>query len=414
MLVQSLESTLPSRSEKSDMFLISRRVDFGRFKRDFTTSRGLDALVVWTGIRSYLKGSIEAVQKGDPLTEVEFLNTTKFGRKRCLLDPEQRSIVYKHFERYEKIRKELELWDDCDRVAATLDRITNLRSTDEFRYREICYSKIYVDEVQDYTQAEIALFFLLSGPNDLFWLATRHNLSSKELLSDSRRCGQSDTSYTKMTKALCKPLQVNLNFRSHSGILDVAGAVLLRLFDVFPDSATKTQPDRGLFRGPRPSIFHNVEVLRLKEAVSKLDGVVVLTHDENVSRWKRLLDYPLVYGIREAKGLEFQCVLLVDFFGGLPYLFRPAGGICYWNETAPLSKCPEVEGQLKLLYTAVTRCIERLFFAETSSCAAGLLYSVVTTKRGPMNQSVAVKQNVVWRRWCSRQTSGDQWVWTMR
>jgi hypothetical protein len=85
-------------------------------------------------------------------------------------------------------------------------------------------------------------------------------------------------------------------------------------------------------------------------------------------------------------------------------LFRPAGGICYWNETAPLSKCPEVEGQLKLLYTAVTRCIERLFFAETSSCAAGLLYSVVTTKRGPMNQSVAVKQNVVWRRWCARQT----------
>jgi hypothetical protein len=37
---------------------------------------------------------------------------------------------------------------------------------------------------------------------------------------------------------------------------------------------------------------------------------------------KRLLDYPLVYGIREAKGLEFQCVLLVDFFGGLPYLFQ--------------------------------------------------------------------------------------------
>jgi hypothetical protein len=27
---------------------------------------------VWTGIRSYLKGSIEAVQKGDLLTEVEF------------------------------------------------------------------------------------------------------------------------------------------------------------------------------------------------------------------------------------------------------------------------------------------------------------------------------------------------------
>jgi hypothetical protein len=63
MLVQSLESTfLPE--AKSQICFISRRVDFGRFKRDFTTSRsGLDALVVWTGIRSYLKGSIEAAYK---------------------------------------------------------------------------------------------------------------------------------------------------------------------------------------------------------------------------------------------------------------------------------------------------------------------------------------------------------------
>jgi hypothetical protein len=116
-LAQSLESTLPSRSvEKSDLFLTSRRVDFGRFKRDFyDKSCGLDALIVKTGIRSYLKGSIEAVQKGGPLTEAEFLNTTKFGRKRCLLDPEQRSAVYQHFERYERNRKELELWDDCAR-----------------------------------------------------------------------------------------------------------------------------------------------------------------------------------------------------------------------------------------------------------------------------------------------------------
>jgi superfamily I DNA/RNA helicase len=154
---------------KSNLFWPSRRVDFGRFKRDFyDKSCGLDALVVWTGIRSFLKGSIEAVQKGEPLTGTEFLNTTKIGSKRCLLDPEQRSTVYQYFERYEKTRIELGLWDDCDRVAATLHRIYRLRSTEELRYRELCYSKIYVDEVQDYTQAEIALFFLLSGPNDLF------------------------------------------------------------------------------------------------------------------------------------------------------------------------------------------------------------------------------------------------------
>jgi superfamily I DNA/RNA helicase len=75
----------------------------------------------------------------------------------------------------------------------------------------------------------------------------------------------------------------------------------------------------------------------------------------------------------EAKGLEFQCVLLVDFFGGLQHTLQTRDLLLEQELTAPLSKraCPEVEGQLKLLYTAVTRCIERLFFAETSSCAAG-------------------------------------------
>ena len=32
---------------------------------------------------------------------------------------------------------------------------------------------------------------------------------------------------------------------------------------------------------------------------------------------------------------------------------------------------PDIEAQLKLLYTAVTRCIERLFFVETTSSKAG-------------------------------------------
>ena len=35
------------------------------------------------------------------------------------------------------------------------------------------------------------------------------------------------------------------------------------------------------------------------------------------------------------------------------------------------STYPEVEGHLKVLYTAVTRCIDRLFFAETEDSVSG-------------------------------------------
>jgi hypothetical protein len=174
-----------------------------------------------------------------------------------------------------------------------------------------------------------------------FWLATQHSLLSRGSLSVSTRCGQPIPSVGLQRRQ--KSLQVNLTFRSHSGILNVAGAVLLCLFVVFPNSATKTKPDCGLFRGPRPSIFHNVEVSRLKKVLSKLDEVVVLTHDENVSRWKWLLGCPLVYGIREAKGLEFQqCVLLVDFCGGLPLQTRCRNMLLERHCSAFKEKCPEV------------------------------------------------------------------------
>ena len=111
---------------------------------------------------------------------------------------------------------------------------------------------------------------------------------------------------------------VHLNFRSHCGILNVAAAVLSCMFEAFPDSAKQLKEDRVLFQCPQPGMFNNVELARLWELVMKRKGVVVLAHDRDVSRWKRSLDYPLVYGIREAKGLEFQEVILVDFFGGVP------------------------------------------------------------------------------------------------
>ncbi len=121
---------------------------------------------------------------------------------------------------------------------------------------------------------------LLSGPNDLFLAGDPAQSVVEGVTFRFEEVRPVGYHLYKDDKSLCKPLQVNLNFRSHSGILDVAGAVLLRPFSVFPDSATKTKPDRGLFRGPRPSIFHNVEVLRLREAGWKLSGVVVLPHDE--------------------------------------------------------------------------------------------------------------------------------------
>ena len=259
-----------------------------------------------------------------------------------------------------------------------------------------------MDEVQDYTQAEIAVFFFMCGPGDLF-LAGDPAQSVVEgvefRFEEIRSVGYRLYGENRRHLILDKPKTVHLNFRSHCGILNVAAAVLACMFKAFPDSAKQLKEDRGLFQGPRPGVFHNVEVARLRELVMKRKGVVVLTHDRDASRWKQSLDYPLVYGIREAKGLEFQEVILVDFFVGVPdSLQKPWRDLLLGRDLADISQRPEVEGYLKLLYTAITRCIQRLFFAETSSSIAGVAFirwlTTTTTMSRSGKEALAVKSSV--------------------
>ena len=111
-----------------------------------------------------------------------------------------------------------------------------------------------------------------------------------------------------------------------------------------------------------------------------------MTHDESALKWKEKLGYELVYGIREAKGLEFKTVIILDFFAEIEErLQKPWRNLLKGNRQGEDFEVqyPIVETHLKLVYTAVTRCIEQLFFAETTSSFAGeaALKRYLTTPR---------------------------------
>jgi ATP-dependent exoDNAse (exonuclease V) beta subunit len=134
-----------------------------------------------------------------------------------------------------------------------------------------------------------------------------------------------------------------------------------------------------------------------------IDGVVLLTHDENVNALRSLVgEDVLVFGIRYSKGLEFPHVIIVDFFSSLDKSLEKAmksvfsirstqeSGVEDLKDTAP-----EVETQLKLLYTAITRCSKRLFFAETKRSGAGEAFRKwCTIERNDKRIALAVEQSV--------------------
>jgi len=107
---------------------------------------------------------------------------------------------------------------------------------------------------------------------------------------------------------------------------------------------------------------------------------MVLTNDRNLARIKQSLnEYPLVYSIREANGFGFREVSLVDFFSdmseSLQKLWRD---LLVGRDTAEVSQRQEVEGQLKTLYTAIIRCIQRLRCRNYAVICRARLCSVVT------------------------------------
>jgi len=191
-LIDALMEKLPGDAPRA--FDKQSYVDFQRFKRDFKgiyEKCGLDALVIWTQIRSFIKGSVEALLKPGATKFIsldEYLDFVKFGSSRCRLPKQQREIAYELFVKYEKEKDRLDLWDDCDLLTAVHKKFDEAKFNNTFP-EELYYDKLYVDEVQDYTQSEIALFFKLCKPGNLFLAGVSEKCFAKRVGFDNCRSG---------------------------------------------------------------------------------------------------------------------------------------------------------------------------------------------------------------------------------
>jgi hypothetical protein len=407
-LVANIEASL-SQIISHQRLQRGRHVDFSRFRNEFFSPRypqeDASALIAWKAIRTFIKGSIEAFQQtGAVLSRESF---AELGKNRCKVPLHLRDSLYDIFMQYQQWTSEQHVWDDCDRIFALLKGIEEIKkSHSQVFEEEVKKMRVYVDEVQDYTQIEILLFFYISGGPGALFLAGDPAQSVIEGTDFRFKEIRSVGYYVAGNRRHLipeKPKVVNVNFRSHAGVLNCAGSLLDLLFAHFPGSANQLKKDLGLFKGARPGVFQNVQIQQLSTLLKeKMPGAVVLTHDDSAALWRDRLDHRLVYGIREsmhqfcscsfstwssshmftntaisgeAKGMEFKSVIILDFFAELPSsLQKPWRDLLlnrYGEEDEFQQKFPLVETHLKLVYTAVTRCIEQLFFAETCSSISG-------------------------------------------
>lgn len=380
-----------------------REVTFELFKnevyKEIQSENEISAPLLWQEIKSYIKGSVESLNNENGyISEEEYLN---FGRKRSLCDEERRKKIYEIFKKYEYYKRLNGLYDEMDVIFNLANR---QEKDDEFTKMD----EIYVDEVQDLTQSEIALIMnIIKDPNNLFLSGDTAQTISKGIgfrFEDIRSLfycfGNGELKYhnnDSFMKIITPAInQLSYNYRSHSNILNVAADTLKLLQYLFPDSIDKLEGDKGLFNGPTPIYINQHDKTKLLSSFqynNRKDNMIVssfganrvllVRNNESRERMPEDLKSNLIMTIGQCKGLEFDSVILYNFFSDSEYQKE-------WNiinkmineeneimKNRPLNFDEKIHivliNELKEFYTAITRARSTLYFFEEDKSLNPLL-----------------------------------------
>ncbi|KAJ3908266.1 hypothetical protein F5879DRAFT_367138 [Lentinula edodes] len=306
---------------------------------------------------------------------------------------ENREDLYELFMAYLAKKKRLGDVDGADRAHKILDF---------FKLQGIPGQKLdhlYVDEVQDNLLIDTLILRLLChDENGLFWagdtaqtISVGSSFRFNSLKAFQWRLEENRRSTSSNSQAAIEPqtFQLSVNYRSHSGIVDCAHSIIELITRFWKDSIDKLAPEKGVVAGLKPLFFVGWD-----EDIAGLDHFVfgdsgnriefgaqqcILVRNEAArDRLKLKLGdgVGLIMTIYDSKGLEFNDVLLYDFFGDSPAKLAQWRLILSALNDRSVVTAPEFERnkqryasictELKFLYVAITRARENVWIVDSS------------------------------------------------
>ena len=302
------------------------------------------------------------------LSREEYLS---LGVKQSIFSAEERPAVYELFQRYLEHLRQTGRFDP------------NILSHQYLSLAAPCFDFIVIDEVQDITNIQLYLIlktlrsdgqFLLCGdsnqivhPNFFSWSGI------KTLFFENR----SLTGHGEIIRVL------HTNYRNTPAITELANTILklkhLRFGSIDRESnylVNSVGKQTGEIRLLRDT-GETKRDLDAKTSRSTRFAVLVM-HPRQKAEAQRWFNTPLVFSIQEAKGLEYENVILFNFISGEARAFREiAEGV---NPKALLEQQPLVYGRardkrdksleiykffINALYVGATRGVRNLYLVES-------------------------------------------------
>jgi hypothetical protein len=347
---------------------VGHAIDFPRFSAWFSRQRHTkvkDAHKLFEEFKGVLTG---------PSVQHAYLSRAAYlglGVKQSIYLENKRSVVYDLFERYLHFMQDEGLYD------------SNILSHQYLSQVEKRYDFVVVDEVQDLTNIQLFLIlqslnnsndFLLCGdsnqivhPNFFSWSKVKSLFYKQDQLQNSAE--------------LIRILQTN--YRNSPHVTEMANRVLLlknARFGSIDKESNYLVNSNGHVTGDVVYLHDNTNIRKELDAKTRTSTrfAVIVMHAEQKSQAQRHFNTPLVFSIQEAKGLEYENIILYNFLTSEDKRFREIsaginqedlqGDLTYARAKDKTDKSLEVyKFYINALYVAMTRAVKNLYWIESDT-----------------------------------------------
>ncbi|KIO30552.1 hypothetical protein M407DRAFT_20440 [Tulasnella calospora MUT 4182] len=351
---------------------------------DQRVTKGLHSALVYSEFMGIIKGSEAALSK--PRHYLERTDYEKQSNRSLSGEDADRWKIYTLFKAYQKLRPPTS-YDVADRVHILVQALQ------EGGVPGNSIDFLYVDEAQDNLMIDAALLrTLCPNPHGLFFAGdTAQTISVgsafrfSELKAFLYRLERSDIHVKSGNRLPIDPhfFQLSTNYRSHSGIVNAAAFVVKLLDSYFRHSIDSLAPEVAHVdvKAHKPVFFSGMSNPEdFKRLISDSTSgkvelgahqVIIVRHDDAASKLRAAIGrVAVVLTLYESKGMEFNDVLLFNFFTDSPatttdwraiYLAQNEGRMFNARRHSIL------QSELKSLYVGLTRARERVWMWEESS-----------------------------------------------
>ncbi|KAK6977441.1 UvrD-like helicase ATP-binding domain-containing protein, partial [Favolaschia claudopus] len=383
-------------SATSSVFTSKTTVTYERFRRDYWSHfsellrRGFDSSMVFSEFMGVISGSEETLS-----CKSHFLDRdtyTQLSGRRQSTFASQREQIYDLFEAYLSRKRHNGDRDAAERTHAILEFFTKHGVPG----RKIDY--LYVDEVQDNLLIDTLLLrSLCQNPNGLFWagdtaqtIAAGSSFKFDELKAFLYRT-ESNRHKKHPELDILPPIsprvfQLTVNYRSQTRIVNCARTIIETLTALWPESIDRLDPETGTVDGLQPIFFtdwdsDNVESKQFlfgNESSGSIElgaqQCILVRDDAAKEELKKFVgEIGIIMTLHDSKGLEFNDVLLYNFFAD------SVATEAQWRIVLNfVENCPHAPGldsmrqtsicsELKFLYVAITRARNNIWIADCST-----------------------------------------------